>query len=470
MRRITIEYLFLCVLALFSSTVIAATKGIKVQLRGNGQNDKLYLAVYQGENISLLDSVQLKQGVGVIPSNNIKGPGLYKIYLDKDKHQDILLGRDYDLTINVTSDTGFRIDDVKGAEEPVLFFKYENRLQEARSSLDFYRKQYKKYQNNKDSIADIRLQMTALNKDVRSFISSQIDKSNTSFYADFIKATQPVGLPESLYGDARKDTVLWAKQYHFMRNHFFDHINFSNNGLIRSPVLQRNLDKYLKDILVPLPDSIGPALLMVIEKSKANPDIYKFVANHLLTSSINLKIMGMDKVFVQIASQNQLRSGQTLLDSVNYKKVKDKVLAVMPALVGVKAHNLNLQNTENNDVSLYNQQGDYHVLVFWDPTCGHCKKLVPELYSKAFTKYFGEGVDFMAVNTQQDVDKWTEFLNDKNITQWNNVYDKYGNSFMHHYYNITTTPKIFLLDHEMKIVAKDIDVDTLMDILEEKLN
>ncbi|QZT38605.1 redoxin domain-containing protein [Halosquirtibacter xylanolyticus] len=468
--RIIIHYLSLSVVFLLVSVSYVTASGIKVHLTGSHDNDKVYLAVYQGTSIMLVDSVQLNQGVGVIPSKNIKGPGLYKLYIDKDRHQDILLGDDYDMSITATAGDKLKINNVVGAKETVLFFQYESRLLDARNAMSSYRKQYTEFENNKDSVAAIRKRMNTLNERMKRFMQAQSSESNTLFYADFIKAAKSVGLPKSLYGNARKDTVLWSKQYNFMRNHFFDNIDFSNEGLVRSPILERNLDKYMKDILVPLPDSIGPALLMVIEKSKKNEAVYKYVANHLLTSSINSKIMGMDKVFVQIASQNQLRSGQTLLDSVNYKKVKDKVMAVMPVLVGAKAHNLSLQDSQDRDVSLYSQQGKYHVVVFWDPTCNHCKKVVPDLYQRAFTKYFGEGVDFMAVNTQQDVEKWSKFIKDQNIGQWINVYDKYGNSFMHHYYNITTTPKIYLLDHDMKIVAKDVGVDTLVDILDEKLN
>ncbi|QZE13261.1 redoxin family protein [Halosquirtibacter laminarini] len=458
-------------LFLFTISLVQVAKAdIDVTLKGVQEEKKIFLATYEGSKIFLLDSVMLDSGKGVIPTKNVKGAGLYILYVDKEHHKEILISNDFDFTVYGSLSSQLNIRKIDGSKESEYFLLYEDWLSAARERMKSYQMQYKVYKTNKDSVQSIKDRILSLNKDVQAFIQKESSRSSTVFYSDFIRATQPVKLPKALYGNAKKDTVLWKRQYQFMVAHYFDHINLSNAAFVRTPILQNTMDKYLKDILVPTPDSIGPALLHVIEKSKQNDEVYKFVANYLLTSSINSKIMGMDKVFVQIASQNQLRSGQALVDSVNYKKIKDKVTSISPVLIGANAHNLHLQRPDGSDISLFDMHGQLHVVVFWEPNCSHCKKLIPELYEKAFTKYFADGVDFFAVNTQQDTAKWKNFLSEKHLNDWVNVYDMYGNSFMHHYYNVTTTPKLFLLDQDMKIVAKDIGVETLMNILAEKLD
>lgn len=467
MFRDTIHYFGVLLIAFLSwSHISVASDGIHVFLKG-AENQKVYLAMYKADQVLLVDSVTLNSGKGMIPITNVKGAGLYMLYINKDFHQDLLLADDYNMTLYGTLGDKLEIEEVVGADETNYFLQYENKLAEARTEMTALKKAYTGSKDDKSKKEMVSKQIKSLNSSMKKFLEQE-NKRSTKFYSSFLKATSPVRLPDSLLGD-RKDSTIWIKQYMFMKEHYFDHIDFSKSGFVRTPILKRALDSYMNDILIPLPDSIGPALLGVIEKSKKNDDVYAYVANYLLTSSINSKIMGMDKVFVEIASMHQLRSGQTLVDSINYKKIKDKVMAVVPNLLGGKAHNLHLQTPSGEDVALYDLAGRFHVVAFWDPNCSHCKTVIPELYQKVFTKYFGEGVDFWAVNTQQDVEKWKSFIKDKNIGDWTNVYDKYGNSLMHHYYNITTTPKLFLLDNEMKIVAKNIGVETLISILEEKL-
>lgn len=107
-------------------------------------------------------------------------------------------------------------------------------------------------------------------------------------------------------------------------------------------------------------------------------------------------------------------------------------------------------------------------MLFWDPDCGHCQKVVPEV-KKLYDIVKGKGVEIYAMCTETEMDKWKKFIREKKL-DWINVADpKYQNNFRYEF-DITSTPQIFLLDSNKVIIAKKIDVGVLADMLSQKLN
>src|SRR5690606_40591159 len=116
---------------------------------------------------------------------------------------------------------------------------------------------------------------------------------------------------------------------------------------------------------------------------------------------------------------------------------------------------------------------DFHVtgvqtcaLPIFEPSCGHCKKEIPKLYREVFEPYRSKGVQVFAVYTLADRDEWTNFINEHELYDWINVYDPYHQTHFRDYYDIKSTPTIFILDREKKIIAKKLDVDQMPGFLD----
>jgi thiol-disulfide isomerase/thioredoxin len=126
-----------------------------------------------------------------------------------------------------------------------------------------------------------------------------------------------------------------------------------------------------------------------------------------------------------------------------------------------------LADSTDNYQSLYAVNSPYTILYFWDPDCGHCKKATPKVkafYDKVKTK----GVQVYAACTEVEMDKWRKYIRENNL-DWINVADpKLQNNFRHEF-DVTTTPQIFILDKDKKIMAKKIDEDTMEKILSKEL-
>lgn len=111
----------------------------------------------------------------------------------------------------------------------------------------------------------------------------------------------------------------------------------------------------------------------------------------------------------------------------------------------------------------------YTILAFWEPSCGHCKKEIPHLKSAILDQYSKYGVKVFAVYVQVDPDPWKEFIEEHQLEDFINVYDPYGSSHYRQFYHIKSTPTLFVLDKDKKIIAKKLGVEQIADFLDHML-
>ena len=129
-------------------------------------------------------------------------------------------------------------------------------------------------------------------------------------------------------------------------------------------------------------------------------------------------------------------------------------------------------DTSGNRVSLYDVKAKYTVVIFWDHGCGHCKKEVPKLSDIYKTKLKQKGVEVYAIETENKPDEWKKFIREHQL-EWINVNepDDYNRAVTKKFYDIYSTPVIYLLDENKIIKAKRIDTEQLggfIDMLEKE--
>ena len=78
------------------------------------------------------------------------------------------------------------------------------------------------------------------------------------------------------------------------------------------------------------------------------------------------------------------------------------------------------------------------------------------------------GVKVFAIYTQYDKEEWIKFIDEKEIKEpgWINVWDgPYPHSRFRDYYDIYSTPVIYVLDKNKKIVGKRLNVENIKDLI-----
>ena len=83
-------------------------------------------------------------------------------------------------------------------------------------------------------------------------------------------------------------------------------------------------------------------------------------------------------------------------------------------------------------------------------------------------KFWERGVEVMGIYTQTDKEEWGKFIESQGLENWINAWDPYNQSGFRLFYDIRSTPSIYLLDKGKKIIAKRIDVETLEKVLEDE--
>ena len=109
------------------------------------------------------------------------------------------------------------------------------------------------------------------------------------------------------------------------------------------------------------------------------------------------------------------------------------------------------------------------MLYFYDPDCGHCKKKTPELLRLYDEKLKPQGVEVIAVCTDTDTDKWKKYVREYGIYVLNGADPQYRSNFRFEY-NINTTPKIYIVDANKRIIAKNLDVEQIEEFISHQIN
>ena len=210
-------------------------------------------------------------------------------------------------------------------------------------------------------------------------------------------------------------------------------------------------------------------MIQVIEKSKVNEEVYHFVFLYLLNESNQSQLMGMDKAFVALSEKYVLRDPKPWLDTSAVRKIKERVEAVKPNLIGNIAPELKLQDSEGNYYSLRQMNAKYTLLYFWEPDCSHCQKTTPLLNKDLYQELKTKGIEIYAVLTQNNKDKWMKAVQEYKIQEWTNVWDPQYTSNFRRLYDVTSTPIIYILDKNKKIIAKRLDVESSIKFLKAQL-
>lgn len=437
------KFILLLVVAFITLSVKAYK--IEVKIKGVG-NDTLYLGYIMAKSKYLTDTTMLVNGTGVFKKDTTLEKGLYFMYNKSGIYFDVLIGADQDFKVENDKKDLFKFLKITGAPETEKFVEYRNMVVE-RNKL--FSKDKKKNKKKLDKMAD----------DIRAFENTL---SKETFVCSFVKACQEVEVPET---DKNGKKLSDEDKYKFIKKHFFDNINFSDEGLLRTEFLHSKIETYLERLVMHNPDSLNKEIDMILTKSQYNEKVYRYVLSTLLNKYSQSKLMGDDAMVVHIAKNYYLKGKAPWADKKFIEKLYERTAFMEHNLLGNKAKDLLLENIHGESVRLYDIEKPYTILAFWEPKCGHCKKVIPKLYKFYQEQKDSLNFEVMAVFSQTEKDKWQEFVQNNEIFEWINAYDPHRTTKFQLYYDVTTTPKVYIINKDKKIVAKRVAVDQIKMII-----
>lgn len=452
----------------FSSAASFSQNGFEVKGKIRGWHDTIcYFGNYFGKFPSVRDTTEIdKDGnFSFKGKENLPG-GIYLIIFPNKTWMEILI--DKEQHISFEADTGKLVESIKikGSEESEMFYKYLKFISQKQKSADPLRKRITQLNEDslartttkKDSIKILQEKVSAIDKDVEKYKEDFIKDHPDYFLTVIFKAQKDPVVPETpTLPNGRKDSLF---SYRYYKDHYWDNIPPSDDRLLRTPIFHMKLKNFFDKVVIQDPDSINKEADILVAKTKGNKETFKYIVWYLTTTYENHTIMGMDAVFVHQVEMYYMTKQAYWVDTVTNEKIIHRALTIRPLLLGKPAPAVTMQDTLDKNVSLYDVKSKYTVIVFWDPDCGHCQKVMPKLREEYDKKLKAKGVTVYAVDIEDNSEKWKKFIID-NKMNWVNVHDKYHQYALRQLYDIYSTPVIYLLDENKKIKAKRIDAEQL---------
>lgn len=465
MRKIIFGVILIIISAASSGQIKSGYK-ISVTITGL-QDSTIFLAYHMGDKQYLKDTLKLDNtGHGILQGKESLPQGIYMIVLPRRNYFEMLISDDQQFEVNCSYNDYINTLKFTGSDENSAFVDYQKKWTAMQINALGILKRIQTNKGNSDSLTILNVLQKSWEEKMISYLKSTIAANNGNLLSTLVKSLIPTEAPEFtvLSGSSNPDSVLWVMKYNYNKDHFFDNIDLKDERLIRTPILQSMLNTFFTNVVMQSPDSINKEIDKIIKKCSGNYKVFQFISVYLFNHFRESQVMGHDAVLVKIADDLYL-SGKADWVSKEFKDdLRKQIALIRPNLIGKKAQDLVMNSYKGIFVSLYDVKKEFTILYFWEPDCGHCKEATPKLKAY-YEKAKDQGIEVFAVCTTADKQKWTKYIEDNNLT-WINGWDPERSSRFDFYYNVQSTPMVYILDKNKKIIAKKLSVEDIPSFIE----
>ncbi|TAE17365.1 MAG: DUF5106 domain-containing protein [Bacteroidetes bacterium] len=449
------------------------------------KNCWLYLGCYYGKYRNLVDSayVNAQSQAEFKGSKKLPGGLYFLVSPTKTILFEILMDDKQQMTVKADSAEVEKAI-ITGSKDNDLFQTYTKYLGTQVPAMTAAQNNFKQAKTAEDS-AKWRSIIIDQNKALTTYRDNIVKANPTSMLAAFfntIKRPEPPAIPTV---NGKPDS---AYPFRFVKEHFWDDVDFGDERILRTPFFDPKVDEYFKNYVSPEPDSIIPEVNYMLLASRPANDMFKYLLGKFTDKYVNPEIMGQDKVFIFLFN-NFFSKGDTAWLSVKQREfIFNRAYSLMANQLNEPAPTLTLYDTLGKEQSLYSVQAPYTLIAFWDHTCGHCKEQIPRYDSIYKAKWKTLGIKVYSVNScdklhdkagfAKAVNEWSNFLKEKNITDWIQVYqpknkreEEIANqqAGFKQLYDVYQTPTFYLLDKDKKIIAKRLSLEQFDGLIDAKI-
>ena len=441
MRQIFIFWLlFTCLLAQGQNTI----DGTILQFPGN----RVYLMSIYGERTRAIDSTTTDSSghFSFVVANRL--PGMYRVQWNKEGLVDLVWNQE---------DVKFITTSVNPDDSLRFIASLENKINQAYLRLDRMNQAKLQllmpivdYYPAKDAFyASVAMEFERVQLHQQQYLDSLVRLYPDAFAVRVAKVYQTPYISASLRPDER---------INYIKQHYFDRIDFSDTSLLRSMVYVNKAISYLSlysNNRLPqkqLEAEFIKAVTLMLGAASVNPVIYKFWLDYLVGGFDKFHF---DDVITYIADNFQDPS--SCEDQERKSALQKKLDNFKKIAIGKVAPELEVPDSKGKPFKLSGLTAEYTLVVFYATTCPHCMSMMPrlkELYEQQKPRRF----EVVAVSIDTSRTEWTNVVKEQKLS-WINVSDLKGfGGKPADDFNIYATPTMFLLDRGKTILSKPISL------------
>lgn len=453
-----IRKLYLLLLILAGAISLGFSQGYSIETEIKGQTDNVaYLGHHFATQRYVDDTANVEAGRAVFEGKKDLIEGIYFYYSPKVYFEFIIEDQNFSIqgdAADVVSTAVIKGSPLNEAFYGMQRFNYEKRIasEQIRAALDSTASSEEKQMANE--------KLNAIQDEIKAYQNQLQAEYPNTLLDRLIRLMQTPEIPPVPAG---QDSLKF--RYEYYKNHFWDGINISDPGLLRSPLLHNKIMDYLDNVVIQQADTVINEVEKLIQIAKNNDEAYRYLLISLTNKYESSPIMGFDKVFVHLVDNYYLTNQAPWTDAETIKKLEERAASIRPNFIGNSAPPFVLQDSIGTDYDLYRINAKYTVLYFYDPDCGHCKKSTPLLY-EAYAELQTKGVEVLAICTTTDGKRWKEFINEFDLN-WINLADLSSRTNVKYYYDVRSTPTVYILDQEKKILLKKVATEDVPEIIDQ---
>ena len=449
------------------------------------QDTSVILAYYFGGKQYATDTANSISGSFTFSGEKKLPGGMYLVVLPNQQYFDIVISEQhFSFTTHIISP----IEKMKfeNSQENTPFYEYLNFITNKQKEVTPLRELEKTVPEGEKN--QIKEKILKIDSEVKNFKNTFENKYSNIFFTKILKATTEPIIPEA--PDTMNTQEKQIFQFNYYKNNFWNNIDFTDSRMLRTPIFFNKMDTYLNKLTIQDPDSIKKSADVLVKLSRQNKNIFEYVVSYITSTYERSKIMGMDAVFVHMVENYYMTGEVDWVDEKQLKKIEERAEKIAPNLIGrpappfINQLGYPFMKNENDEIKrLYDINSKYTLLIFYSPDCGHCKKVVPKvkividsLCSKPSLqnlKHKQIDISVYAVQTEFDKQAWIDLIKDFKLENWTNVCDiqtdpdgnPAASSNWRDEYDIYSTPVIYLLDENKKILAKRIDYKQITKVI-----
>lgn len=494
-------------------SIYANAQGYKIKVKIKGcESQQIILGHHKNSNLIPDDTIVTdNKGYGIFQGKKPLKQGMYFVFLPTKTYFDFILGVDQDFLLE--NDTSNIIKNLKvtGSDEIQLFIDYQKFLIEQNEKMTNLKDKYQK-ETNSESKKEIENEMTKISNSFETYYNNLVTNYPNFFFTKFIKATREVVVPESIIDRNAK--------YFYYKNHYFDNFDVSDIRLLYTPIYENKINNYLDKVIIQDPDTIIKALDYLLLNTENDSELYQYMLINLFNKYAKSQLMIAENIYVHLG-EIYVEKAHWSADSFK-NDLKTKIVRKKNCLVGKQAKQLQMtflpiteadinelripletmkskgleiekdksrtfeqkvpdlseliadyMSSFTKSMELYDVKAKYTILWFMSPDCSHCKKETPLFYKEYIEKLKDKDVQVWAVFLEGNTDNWNKFSNEisdwfdfiikHQMYEWNNVWNPFDNYRFK--YDISSSPILFLLDKDKKIIAKRIGYEQAVEII-----
>ena len=481
--------MFLVAFAAFSTQISSQSPNAGATLPNNLvvhidglSNDTIYLANYYGAKLFYNDTaVTDAKGTVTFAGKPFAEGGKYAVVLPGPKFFEFLMVNEPMEFKTTSTDPAGDLEVIQSKENDV-FYGYLSFLKKKRKEREPFDLVLRDSAATKDEVAAARAGLQKLTDEVTEYQYYLTNDPRDFLFGKYLSMMNEPEVPDA--PESAEDVALW--QYLWYRAHYWDRVDFSDPRLVRDGGFDQLISRYWAKVLPQIPDTMLTEAHGLLKRAldNDNKDMFKYMLHHMTYASESSKIMCMDKVFVDLVNAYYRTGMVDWLDDEKLNKILERADDLKFTLCGNRPPNITLPDLDQQEFrSLYDIEAKYTLICIWESTCGHCKKEMPKL-ERIYKEWQPRGLEIFAIGNDFEPEPWQEYVREKALTDWVHVSDNplinaqdsataliYGGITNIESLNFRTTfdvyatPKMFLLDKDKNILAKQVGAVQLAEIL-----